>query len=123
MFLLNGKRINIDAQRTVGDVTYPNLRDPSLRAALGVTEVPDPVYPNPELFYWTENEDGTLVITPKSAEQIKEQDRQKNNAKALEYLASTDWYVIRSVETTIKVPKEVSEQRALMRSIYIPDPL
>lgn len=70
MFLLNGKRINIDAQIQINGVTYSNLRNPALRAQLGIVEVPDPVYPDPDLFYWTENENGTLTVTPKSAEQV-----------------------------------------------------
>ena len=72
MYLLNNKRINIDAPFTDSNgTTYLNLRDPSLRATLGVAEVPDPVRPTPEEeFYITENEDGSLNVTPKSAEQI-----------------------------------------------------
>lgn len=47
------------------------------RARYGVIEVPDPVYPDPELFYWTGNEDGTLNITPKAEEQILQARMQK----------------------------------------------
>ena len=52
MFLLNGQPINIDAPYTAPNGTrYPNLRDPALRSALGVTEVPDePTYD--QRFYW-----------------------------------------------------------------------
>ena len=70
MFILNNRKVSIDTPVTHNGVTYPNLRDPVTRDKLGVTEVPDPVYPDPDLFYWTENEDGTLAITPKSEEQV-----------------------------------------------------
>ena len=72
MYLLNNRKINIDTQQTIEGVTYPNLRDPAIRAQLGVVEVPDPVYPDPDLYYWTENEDGSLNITAKSPEQVLE---------------------------------------------------
>ena len=65
MYRLHSKKINIDAPITVDGIQYPNLRDPALRALLGVVEVPDPVYPDPDQFFWTENEDGSLNITPR----------------------------------------------------------
>ena len=87
MFLLNNRKITIDTQITVNGVTYPNLRDPMLRGMLGVEEVPDPVRPTPEEnYYITENEDGSLNITEKSPEQIKEQE----NAKVLAQIDSTE---------------------------------
>jgi len=86
MFLLNGKKISIDSQVTVDGTTWPNLRDPYIRMALGVIEVPDPEYPDPELYYWTENEDGSLVITPKPEEQII----QAANAKLLNQIETLE---------------------------------
>ena len=91
MFQYQGKKINIDQQLTVGDTTYPSLRDPAVREMLGITEVPDPIYPDPDLFYWSQNEDGTLNITPKSDEQIAQQTQSKLNQTSLAYLAETDW--------------------------------
>lgn len=34
---------------------------------------------------------------------------------AIKYLKSTDWYIIRSIETGIKIPKEVSIEREKSR--------
>jgi hypothetical protein len=52
MFLLNGSSINIYASYTTADgVTYPHLRDATIRAELGITEVPDPVRAD-DRFYW-----------------------------------------------------------------------
>jgi hypothetical protein len=119
MFLLNNRKINIDAQLTVNDTTYPNLRDPALREALGVTEVPDPVYPDPELFYWTENEDGTLTVTPKSDEQIAQQNQSKLNTASLAYLADTDWYVTRFAETGVAIPDDVKSARSAARAAIV----
>lgn len=71
MFLFEGKRVNIDIPITFMGVTYPNLRDPLTRKALRVSEVPDPVYPDPKLYFWTENEDGTINIEAKPEEMVK----------------------------------------------------
>jgi len=91
MFLFNNKRINIDSPVTHNGVTYPNLRDPVTRSELGVIEKPDPVHPDPKLFFWTENEDGSLNITEKSKEIIEQQELGDNANKAQIYLQDTDY--------------------------------
>ena len=71
MYLLNGKKINIDAPYTDEDGRgIVNFRDPVERQRYGVVEVADPVYPDSDLFFWTENEDGSLNVTPKTQEQV-----------------------------------------------------
>jgi hypothetical protein len=98
LYLLNGKRINIDAPVTLNDVQYPNLRDPAWRVQLGVIEVPDPVYPNPDLYFWTENEDGTLTVTPKELSSIvstlydRIKDHRDNLMKTGGAKVGTKWY-------------------------------
>jgi len=71
MFLLNGKKIDISLPITIGDTNYPHLLKPSDRLEAGVVEVPDSVRPQPEEDYFiTENEDGSLNVTPRPAEQV-----------------------------------------------------
>ena len=51
-FIYNGQPISIDALFTAPDGTrYPSLKDPALRSALGVVEVPDPENFD-QRFYW-----------------------------------------------------------------------
>lgn len=121
MFTLNDKRINIYAPFTDEDgVTYPNLRDPALRDKLGVLEVPDPVWPEPaDEYYVTENEDGSLNITPKSPEQIAQQNQAKTNAASLAYLAETDWYVTRHAENGTPIPIDVVTKRQAARDAIV----
>lgn len=120
MYLLNNRKINIDTQQTIDGVTYPNLRDPSIRESLGVVEVPDPVWPEPaDEYYVTENEDGSLNITRKSDEQIAQQNQAKTNAASLKYLADTDWYVTRFAETGVAVPQDVLDARAAARAAIV----
>lgn len=72
MYLHNNLKFDINIQHTLGDVQYPRgwFLDADNRAAAGVVEVPDPVYPDPELFTYVENPDGSLMVTPRSAEEI-----------------------------------------------------
>lgn len=74
MFIKDGKRFNILASATIGDVTYPNFLDPALRSSLGITEVADPAPPDdydPDLYYRTEQDDVPYVIfTKKSDDQV-----------------------------------------------------
>jgi hypothetical protein len=86
---------------------------------LGVVEVPDPVMPDLRYNYVSENEDGSLTVTPKPQEQIDQILQAELNVKSLAYLASTDWYVTRFAETGAAIPDEVKAGRAAARSSII----
>lgn len=77
MLLLNGKPFNPHASFEHDGVTYPanwfTLASASEKAALGITEVPDPVRPDDRFFYVQENADGTFTSVPKDLEPIKAQ--------------------------------------------------
>ena len=73
MYLLNGKKISGQFCDAAGN-KYPSnwlaLSTPDERAIVGITEALDPVYPYPKLCTWTENDDGTLTVLPRSAVDI-----------------------------------------------------
>ena len=46
-------------------------------------------------------------------------EQELTNAVALSYLASTDWYVTRQIETGIPVPEDIASKRAEMRAMVI----
>lgn len=79
MYLLNGKKIDINAARTLpdpdtGDETqYPAgwFRDPAARLAHGITEVPDSVRPDERFNSITENDDGTVTVIAKDLTPLK----------------------------------------------------
>lgn len=79
MFQLNGKKISIDDELTIGEgdaaITYPagSLKNAELRTDLGIVEVPDQVRPDERFYFVAENDDGTLNITPKDLAPIKSQ--------------------------------------------------
>ena len=138
-FQLNGNPISIDKPFTAPDgVRYPNLRDASIRAALGVTEVADPASYD-QRFYWG-------VDNPKLLNDREESDEQGNPLYVQEYnpltetmqntnkrlvtkglksqwiaqvkatagslLAQTDWMVIRKSERDVEIPAAVQTYRA-----------
>lgn len=119
MYVRNGKRISQDAVITVDDTPYTHATWGKDLASFGVSEVPDPVYPDPELFYWTENEDGTLAIAPKAEEQIAQARQTKLNQASMAHLASTDWYVTRFAETGVPIPDEVKASRQAARDAIV----
>ncbi len=105
MFQLNGTPISIDNEYTTEDgVTYPHLRDPAVREALGVIEVADDPWYD-QRFYWG-------VDNPKDLDQLKAQwiAQTKQNANAA--LAQTDWMVIRKAERGVDIPADVAAARA-----------
>lgn len=76
MFQLNGKKISLDRDLTIGEgdaaITYPagSLKNADLLAELGIVEVPDPVRPDDRLYYVTENEDGSFNTTPRPVDHV-----------------------------------------------------
>jgi len=105
MFTLNGTPISIDNEYTTEDgVTYPHLRDPAVREALGVVEVADDPWYD-QRFYWGPD-------IPKDLDQLKAQwiMQVKNNANA--QLTLTDWMIIRKAERGVDVPADTAAARA-----------
>ena len=66
--MLNGKKL-LDRGFEAEEVRYPPgwiaLATPEEREALGITEVPDPVWPDRRYYDVVENEDGSLTVTGK----------------------------------------------------------
>ena len=72
MYLLDGKKINVDSAMTIEGTQYPpgHFRDAEARDAAGITEVPDPVRPDERFYFINENDDGSLTVTPKATSSI-----------------------------------------------------
>lgn len=56
---------------------------------------------------------------PKAAEMIQQMEQGGTNAKALAYLASTDWYVTRFAETGELIPLDVLDNRKAARASVV----
>ncbi len=105
MFTLNGTPVSIDNPYTTEEgVTYPHLRDPSVRELLGVVEVADPEQYD-QRFYWG-------VDNPKDLDQLKAQWIAQTKAVAGSLLAQTDWMVIRKAERDVAIPEATVTARA-----------
>jgi hypothetical protein len=94
MFILNGKPLSPDVAFTHNGVQYPanwlRLSSPAERAAIGITEEPDPPTYD-QRFYWG-------VGNPKDLAQLKTQWIAQTKATAGSLISPTDWVIIRSVE-------------------------
>ena len=91
MFILDGKPLSPDVAFTTGGIQYPanwlRLASPEERAAIGITEVPDPT-PYDQRFYWGPD-------LPKDHTQLVEQWTATTRVTANGLLAPTDWMIIR----------------------------
>jgi hypothetical protein len=142
MFSLNGKPVNIDRPFVTEDGTkYPHLRNPEVRASLGVIETPDETQNYDQRFWWG-------VGNPKLLEDREEVDENGNpmfvkvlgevngepamvdsderlvtkglksqwiaqvKDTAGKMLAQTDWMVIRKAERDVAIPESVVATRA-----------
>ena len=143
MFMLNNSPLPIDKAFTVDGTQYPSnwlrLASAEEKAAIGITEVADPVRAD-DRFYWDGNtnnpkalednaevkEDGTPLMVQRydaETDSMVDTDVQvvtkglKSNmiaqvkATAGSMLASTDWMIIRKAERAIPLPEAVSDER------------
>ena len=129
MFLLNGKPLALDRAFTTPDGTqYPanwlRLASPQERAAIGITEQPNPPSWD-RRYYWGYDADGELIpkqledetITPEEGEPYTQTglktlhiNQTKETANTL--LAPTDWYVVRKFERDIDIPVGIASYRS-----------
>ena len=136
MFLLDGKPLSPDVAFTTPDGTqYPanwlRLASPEERAAIGITEAPDPEQYD-QRFYWGPgnpkllddrpevdqegnpllSSDGTQVVTKGLKSQFISQIKQT----AGQLLAQSDWKVIRGAEGAKALDKETKDLRNAIRA-------
>ena len=112
MFLLNNKPLSLDSAFTHNEIQYPanwvRLATSEERAAIGITEVPDPERYD-DRFYWG-------VGNPKDLVQLQAMlvDQIKQTAYAL--LQPTDYKITRSVELNQPVFADVLAAREAIRT-------
>lgn len=109
MFLLNNNPLPLDTPFTVNGVQYPanwlRLTSVEEKAAIGITEVADPVRAD-DRFYWN----GDVTI-PRPIETLKAQFSAQVKDTANKMLAPTDWMIIRKAERNVDVPENVATYR------------
>lgn len=130
MFLLNGKPLAIDVPFSTEDGTqYPanwlRLASDDDKAAVGITEVADPVRAD-DRFYWNGD-----INTPKALDDKEQTDEQGNKsvaqglksqfigqikAQAGSMLSATDWKIVRAAEGIKAVDQATLTARAEIRA-------
>lgn len=107
MFVLNGKPLALDAPFEHEGVNYPanwlRLASPEERAAIGITEEPDPPTWDQE-FFWGPD-------LPKDHAQLVELWAAKTRETCGLLIAPTDWMVVREADNGTAVPADVKAQR------------
>ena len=116
MFILDGKPLSPDRAFTHNGVQYPanwlRLATPDERAAIGITEVPDPPTYD-ERFYWGYDADGHLI--PKDHAQLVEQWTNQTRQTANTLLAPTDWIIIREADNGVPADPAIKTWRETVR--------
>ena len=126
MFVLNGKTLPVDVAFTHEGIQYPanwlRLTSAQEKAAIGITEQPDPPSYD-QRFYWG-------VDNPKQLEDIgpdantgitttglKTLWKNKQDETAHNLLSDSDWYVTRKSEKDIAIPAGITSYRDSVRTI------
>ena len=113
MFLLNGVTLPIDACFTdpATGIQYPanwlRLSSPEDRAAIGITEQPEPAWYD-QRFYWNPE-------LPKDHSQLVDQWIGQTRATANTLLAPTDWMVIREADNGKPMDAAIKTERQGIR--------
>lgn len=118
MFVLDGRPLSPDVPFTTPDGTqYPanwlRLASPEERAAIGITEVPDPPIWD-QRFYWGYDQDGKLI--PKDHTQLVDQWSSQTRQTAYTLLVPTDWMVIKEADDGTPMKTETKNWRQLIRN-------
>lgn len=112
MFLLNDKPLPLDTPFEHDGIQYPanwlRLSTAEEKAALGITEVPDPA-PYDDRFYWG-------IGQPKDLDMVKAMLVAQIKATAGSLLAPTDWKVVRAAEGIKPVDSDTLTYRASVRA-------
>jgi hypothetical protein len=114
MFLLNDRPLSPDSAFVTPDGTqYPanflRLSSPEERAAIGITEQPEPAWYD-QRFYWSPE-------LPKDHGQLVEQWIGQARATANTLLASTDWMVIREADNGKPMDAAIKAERQRIREV------
>ena len=116
MFVLNGKPLALDVPFEANGTLYPanwlRLASPAERAAIGITEQPDPPTYD-QRFYWGYTSSGTLI--PKDHTQLVSQWVGTTRQTANTLLAPTDWTVVRELDNGTPVPSGIRGWRQDVR--------
>jgi hypothetical protein len=112
MFLLNGQPLAVDVPFATDDgtqyaATFLRLSTPEQKAAIGITEAPDPT-PVDTRFYWSEG-------NPRDLHQLIEQHIAQVKQAAASQLQPTDWKIIREVEGGSPAGAELKAWRKAVR--------
>lgn len=112
-FLLNGQPLVVDTPFTdANGIQYPSnwlrLSSPEEKSAIGITEVPDPVFYD-QRFYWGPNlpKDHTDLVTQWIA---------KTQQTAGSLLTPTDWMIIREFDNGTPVNSSIKTFRNQIRT-------
>ena len=116
MFVLDGRPLPLDTPFTANGTLYPanwlRLASPEARAAIGITEVPDPPYYD-QRFYWGYTASGTLI--PKDHNQLVTLWTDTTRQTANTLLSPSDWTIVREVDNGTPVSSGLKSWRQQIR--------
>ena len=116
MFVLDGKPLALDVPFEANGTLFPanwlRLATPDERAAVGITEVPDPPYYD-QRFYWGYTASGTLIPKDHGVLVSGWTDQTRQTANTL--LAPYDWMVVREVDNGTPMSSGVKYWRQQVR--------
>lgn len=116
MFVLNGRPLPLDTPFEANGTLYPanwlRLATPAERAAIGITEQPDPPTYD-QRFYWGFTASGTLIPKDHGGLVTLWTDTTRQTANSL--LSPTDWMIVREADNGTTVSSGIKSWRQDVR--------
>ncbi len=85
------------------------------KASMGITEIVQESSPDPRLYTWSYNDNGTINNTAKPLDGVKSSLRQDVNKQQGSLLLQTDWMYIRKIDKGEEIPLHIQSWRDAIR--------
>ena len=85
------------------------------KASMGITEIVQESSPDPRLYTWSYNDNGTINNTAKPLDGVKSSLRQDVNKQQGSLLLQTDWMYIRKIDKGEEIPLHIQSWRDAVR--------
>ena len=85
------------------------------KASMGIIEIIQESPPDPRLYTWSYNDNGTINNTAKPLDGVKSSLRQDVNKQQGSLLLQTDWMYIRKIDKSEEIPLHIQSWRDAIR--------
>jgi hypothetical protein len=111
----NGNEVEVEVEDYIQHSPNWHLWSADHKISLGITEIIQESSPDPRLYTWSYNDNGTINNTAKPLDGVKSSLRQDVNKQQGSLLLQTDWMYIRKIDKGEEIPLHIQSWRDAIR--------